>query len=239
MKKILVFMMILPFLILVTACTNDESKKQYNDLIDVAIETPSKINANELVTIQAKVTQGKDIVDDADEVMFEIRKSGEDHGEMIKGEHIGNGIYEIEKEFTAEGSYIVVAHVTARNMHKMPNETITVGQPTQSVSSANTHHSSEYTSFTFHNKNETFQVNENVTLSATLQYGNEWLTGANVLFEVWKNNKENSEFINAKEVGNGEYKANTAFDSPGTYHVTIHVEKGNIHEHYQSEIKVI
>ncbi|WP_102027410.1 FixH family protein [Salirhabdus sp. Marseille-P4669] len=243
MKKALTFI-VLPLLLFAVACSdesNNNEKTNKADMIEVLIDTPTEINANELVTIAATVSQGKDKITDADEVMFEIRKSGEDDAEMIEGTHNGDGIYSIEKKFEEEGHFIVVAHVTARNMHNMPRETIIVGDASQSVSGETTSqhdHSKAYTTFDFQNANNIYQVNDEITLATTVKYGNKQLTGANVIFEVWQNDDSDHEFIQAEELDTGNYAANKTFDKAGAYNVTIHVEKDHIHEHQQSEFVV-
>ena len=78
--------------------------------------------------IEAVVTQGKENVEDANKVEFEIRKSGQETNEKIIGKHQGNGIYSINKTFQEAGDYSIIAHVTARDMHNMPKKEFTVVQ---------------------------------------------------------------------------------------------------------------
>ncbi|PLR82256.1 hypothetical protein CVD23_17240 [Bacillus sp. V33-4] len=82
-------------------------------------------------------------------------------------------------------------------------------------------------------------VNEDVDLSANIQSENQPLTQANVRFELWKENEEKHEFIDASEASNGDYFVNTSFSSPGVYHLKIHVEKGEeIHDHKETTVEV-
>ncbi|MED3563952.1 FixH family protein [Bacillus xiapuensis] len=95
--------------------------------VKVAIKfVPETITANQNAKIEAIVTQGKEKVSDADEVKFEIWKSGQDKHEMLNAKNEGKGIYSITKTFKDEGQYYVTAHVTARDMHTMPNQKFTV-----------------------------------------------------------------------------------------------------------------
>ena len=84
-------------------------------------------HVNEEVVNEALVTQGDEEVKDANEVKFEIWKSGQEEHKKIIGKHQGNGIYSITKTFQEEGDYSIIAHVTARDMHNMPKKDIIVG----------------------------------------------------------------------------------------------------------------
>lgn len=97
-------------------------------MIGVEILTAEKVTAGEDVELSAEVTQGDEKVEDANEVVFEVRASGQDKGEMIEASHEGDGIYSVKKKFDNEGTYIVIAHVTARDMHHMPSQEIVVSK---------------------------------------------------------------------------------------------------------------
>ncbi|MFD0829015.1 FixH family protein [Neobacillus sp. M.A.Huq-85] len=130
MKKIIIGLALL--LGLLAGCSNQSGSNTNNSneppqVVEVAIKfVPENITTNEKAKIEAVVTQGKDKVSDADEVKFEIWKSGQDKHEMIKASNEGKGIYSITKTFKDEGQYYVTAHVTARDMHTMPNQKFTV-----------------------------------------------------------------------------------------------------------------
>lgn len=128
MKKL--FFSLLFLSLIVAGCGNSSNtdhhhtKEMPNTVpIEVEIEiTPSTVTTQSPATITAIVTQDGETVDDASEVMFEIWLSGQDDHEMIEGVHQGDGKYSIEKSFAEKGTYYVVAHVTARNMHNMPKK---------------------------------------------------------------------------------------------------------------------
>ena len=91
---------------------------------------PADIKAGDEVRIMAKVTQGDELVDDADRVKFELWMEGqsdEEHVEMA-GEHQGEGIYAITYTFESPGTYYVIPHTDARGMHTMPTATLQVGE---------------------------------------------------------------------------------------------------------------
>jgi hypothetical protein len=97
------------------------------EVLDVKLEGPKNIQQNKTATYKAIVTQGDEPVADADEVMFEIWKDGaKAASEMIEAEYEEEGTYLIETTFSQEGTYYVQSHVTARSMHTMPKQQVTV-----------------------------------------------------------------------------------------------------------------
>jgi hypothetical protein len=95
----------------------------------VEIQTPEQVEAGENVPLLAKVTQGGEAVEDADEVVFEVWQSGSrDDSEMLESKHVGDGVYQAETKLE-EGLYFTYAHTTARQLHVMPKHEITAGNP--------------------------------------------------------------------------------------------------------------
>lgn len=130
MKRILITLFVVALVL--SGCGK---KEEHHDLLPsldpIMVEIhiiPEQIEANATVTIVASVTQKGKNVDDASEVVFELWENGDEDHEMIPGTHQGNGQYRIEKSFAKEGTYSVIAHVTARNMHSMPKKEFVVGQ---------------------------------------------------------------------------------------------------------------
>lgn len=125
MKKVGFYLVAI--LLILVGCTNNtenENIDEVPELIEVTVETnPQVVKANEEVTIQAKITQGKDIVKDADDMKFEIWKEGQSDQEHVKVEGELNQkeeVYFVKKTFNEPGLYYVIAHVTARGLHNMP-----------------------------------------------------------------------------------------------------------------------
>ncbi|MBL4951531.1 FixH family protein [Neobacillus sp. YIM B02564] len=121
-------------MIIAAGCGTAKEKNQSSqdqgmpEMIDVTLKIdPEHPQPNKEVTISATVTQGKEKVDDADEVVFEVWKDGQEKHEKIKGESKGNGVYSITKSFSESGVYYAISHVTARDMHNMPKKEFTVG----------------------------------------------------------------------------------------------------------------
>ncbi|MCM3617114.1 FixH family protein [Sutcliffiella horikoshii] len=236
-------------------------------IVEVEIKLPETIEPNEEVKIQALVTQGDENVEDANEVTFEVWKQGQeaDH-EMLEADHDGDGIYSITKTFDEEGYYYVVAHTTAREMHVMPRVEVTVGNPdpSEKEEAANSHEHSDEGHHHDHETHEetdhddhhshghehentlhmtlqhadTVTANQETTLSTELKQGETSFTGAEVRFEIWHEDSENHEFIEAEEVSDGKYEAKATMNESGLHYVQIHVEKDELHEHQMEELEV-
>lgn len=108
-----------------SACGEQEAKTEPEvKVVEVEILAPEKGEVNEKMPIEAKVTYGDELVDDA-EVTFELINGEEKERIAAKGE--GKGMYHIDKTFTEEGTYEVIAHTNAKSMHTMPKTQIQVG----------------------------------------------------------------------------------------------------------------
>lgn len=95
----------------------------------VEFQTPEQVEADEKVELSVTVTQGDEPVEDAEEVMFEVWQSGNlENSEMIEATHEGDGVYKADTTFE-EGLYFAYAHTTARQLHAMPKQQITAGNP--------------------------------------------------------------------------------------------------------------
>ena len=102
--------------------------------VKVTFLTPEKLEPNTDVKLEVEITQGGEIVDDADDVTFEVWQSGmRDDGEMLKGEDAGDGVFSANTTFEEEGVYYIFAHTNARGMHVMPKQQVTVGNPDMST----------------------------------------------------------------------------------------------------------
>jgi hypothetical protein len=252
MKKLLVtFIMAIG---IITGCSSDDKAGQKEtespslDIIEVSIEAPETVNLNEEVLIQAHVTQGTDKVDDAQEVKFEISQAGIDKNEMLMAENNGNGTYSVKKTFEVNGIYTVTAHVTARSMHSMPSKDITVGDGVtqgESGEGASTSHEADHHGDSTHqehshhessleitfNKETSFPVNQEVLLKTELTLNETAFEGAKVRFELVPEKGEKSEWLDATESEKGVYTAPFTFTKTDSYHVQIHVNKDEIHDH--------
>ncbi|WP_033541416.1 FixH family protein [Planococcus sp. CAU13] len=132
MKKI-ILMTLFSGLLLLAACGEENSDADAGrsaEIIETEFNSPETAEPGEAMIISVTVTQGNELVEDADEVVYEVWQSGHRvEAEMLTAEHIGDGVYESEVEFDEEGLYFVQAHTTARSLHVMPKQEIIVGNP--------------------------------------------------------------------------------------------------------------
>lgn len=263
--------MISMLMILLAACGTNQSEGADNstgeeDLkpIKVSISTnpaAEEVTPGEAFTIQSKVTHDGENVNDADEVRFEFWKEGqseEDH-QMTEGEFTENGVYTMETTVDEAGTYYVISHVTARGMHNMPQQELTIGD---SSSSSQGHHNSheeeeathdhgDHSSNTHEGEGHHDQdvmahlmledqqsVGEEVSIVSHLKQQEAALEGADVQFEIWKEGAEKHQYVDAKEGNKGEYTAPFTFEEKGNYTVKLHFRKGEMHDHKEKSITV-
>ncbi|MBM7654779.1 FixH family protein [Neobacillus cucumis] len=132
MKKLVFMLIALLSVIAAVSCSkqNEESSKM-PEMVNVSLSVnPNPGQPNKPITFEAKVTQGKEKINDAD-VTFEIWRSKDDRHEKISIKHAEAGVYRLEKSFQQEGTYYIISHVTARDMHNMPKKEFTVGTPSE------------------------------------------------------------------------------------------------------------
>ncbi|MFD2443015.1 FixH family protein [Bacillus sp. CGMCC 1.16607] len=248
MKKLIVALILL--IGVIAGCSSKKEEQQAEpslEIIEVNIQIPETINPNEEAVIQAVVTQGKEKVDDANEVKFEIEKVGQQEHEMLEAKNEGKGVYSINKTFTENGKYIVTSHVTARGMHSMPNKEFTVGTVEEDHSESDAaghegHEASQNDQATGHghhdstieilfNQDSDIAVNKEALLKTTIKHEGSPLLGAKVRYEVLLENENTPQWIETNEDGEGSYSATNIFKKAGMYHLQIHVNKDEIHDH--------
>jgi hypothetical protein len=132
MKKLSFLIIIIVSLLSISACNNNDDiadkADEMPEFVEVALTvSPQPGNANEPITFEAKVTQGDENVEDADKVTFEIWRAKDEKHEKIEVKHAEDGIYRLEKSFAQEGTYYIISHVSARDMHNMPKKEFIVG----------------------------------------------------------------------------------------------------------------
>ena len=102
-------------------------------MVEVTIVNEDKLNVGEQVELSVQVKQGKDFVNDADEVVFEVWESGlREQGVKLDGKLKKDGTYAVHYTFDHDGVYYMFAHTTARSMHVMPKMKLIVGNPDMS-----------------------------------------------------------------------------------------------------------
>lgn len=229
------------------AQNEQDNSEEGGTLEPVEVELTTKPGKEELkdgeeFTIQAKVTQGDENVDDANEVEFEFWKKDEEQHEKLEGQSQGEGVYSISMTVDEPGIYYVISHVTAKDMHTMPKLELTIGDVEGTEHAGGEDHGHE----DGHGKEVTghimladkVEAGEEIELTGHAMTGDQALTEADVRFEVWKDGEEKHEFIDASEDSAGEYKSTHVFSDAGTYHVKLHIEKGELHTHTEKTLTV-
>lgn len=128
-KRFLFMLPILGIALFLQACQTAHRSETFElKYLNVELDIdPEKGDPGETITFTASVTYGDEPVEDAWEVLFEIWRAHDPEHEQFPAEHSGDGIYRIEKAFEREGTYYVIAHVTARDMHTMPRREFVIG----------------------------------------------------------------------------------------------------------------
>lgn len=116
--------------LLLTACAPDNADDHagHGDmntakpaLFDVDFTTATPIKTGDKVTLTAHVHQDGEPIDDA-EVMLEYWREGDTDTEhqKVEAKPQGNGDYTVTERFTDPGTYRLILHTTANDLHKMP-----------------------------------------------------------------------------------------------------------------------
>lgn len=131
MKRVIALIIFVLLIGAAAACSSQTGQtNETPQMLNVELSVkPDKIKPNQPVTFEAKVTQGNEAVNDADQVVFEIWRAKAKQHERIEIKHPKNGVYSLEKAFPEDGTYYIISHVTARNMHNMPKKVFIVGIP--------------------------------------------------------------------------------------------------------------
>src|SRR6476469_4647719 len=97
MKMVRMIFLSVLCLVFLASCGNQKAKQdQMPEMLNVDLSiSPEKGEVNQPVTFKAKVTQGKEAVNDADEVTFEIWRSKDPNHEKVQIKKASNGIYSL------------------------------------------------------------------------------------------------------------------------------------------------
>lgn len=240
--KRITILVVMALLLLLAACVNEESGEEELATLEVEFIVPETAEPGETVQLEAIVSYGDEMVEDADEVMFEYWVQGnETDSTNVEGIHKSNGSYTAEVEFAEDGIYELYAHTTARGLHTMPLKSIAVGDAEEAVHQDEEHVEHEHSDgFQLHFSNpENIQAGDDTDLIVHLQLEGEELENANVRFEILPEQGEHIAWVDANETKPGEYAAVHEFSEAGTYSIVIHVEDdADLHEHEEYTIEV-
>lgn len=130
MRKLLVVFITVLLLIVAVSCSKQNDALPEMIKVDLSVN-PGTGKVNQPISFEAKVSQGKEIVNDAESVIFEIWRAKDEKHEKIAIKQAKNGVYRLEKSFPQEGTYYIISHVTARDMHNMPKKEFIIGTPSE------------------------------------------------------------------------------------------------------------
>ncbi|PYZ98934.1 hypothetical protein CR205_10295 [Alteribacter lacisalsi] len=263
MKKVL--SILIGAALLAAACGQDEEENSGADNtdqfgpIDVEVLMDEEGDPGEW-TLETEVTQEGNPVDDADEVVFEVWIQGnQEDSDMVDYENVEEGVYTAPYTFEEDGIYYVVPHVTARGQHVMPRHEIAVGDVEESDyieeeedhshdhdhgeddengghGDGNGHH---------HHHSDLVEVESNFDslngdsrIEITVTKNGEPLEDGEVTLEMWQHGDEVREWVDMEYEGEGLYILDHEFEETGDYHVVIHIENDEIHEHLSEDFTI-
>ncbi|UOB21027.1 FixH family protein [Macrococcus armenti] len=215
------------------ATTSDEKVQR----LTVDLTVPEHIKKGKAVEIKALVKHGKEKVNDADEVMFEVIKDGDTKNSVKENvKEAKDGVYTFTYTFKEDGKYNIISHVTAFNYHTMPNKEITIGEASHEDSHNEHHHAGM-----IHIMDIKAEKDKETTLMMHVmdEHGKPLSDASVTRYEV-KTPSGKTEWIDLKESKSGEYETKHTFSETGKYTVTAHAEKKpdfHVHEETSFEIK--
>ena len=243
MKRKIGLLLVIVVLGALAACGKEDdvpTEVKLPEMLEVELTVSETAAVDETIELKATVTQGDEIIEEADEVVFEVWEEGKkSDSEMIDSVNEKGGLYTAEKSFDHDGLFHVQVHVTAKGMHTMPLTKVVVGDGGHYDEQAEEDHGhAEGFSMHFTTSDELAAKHE-VSLVVHIQMDNEPLENLRVRYEIWSDLSEKHEWLEAVEINAGEYTADHTFDEASTYHVQIHVQDENeLHEHETFELIV-
>jgi hypothetical protein len=218
MKRFLSVGIVLAALTLSACGANEEPKSttanEVPEIVKVKLTVPKTVTVGEEVALTAVITQAGEIVEDADEVEFEVLNLTTGEKEMIKASLNEDKHYAITYTFETKGKYDITSHVTARDMHTMPTKQITVtdgedvSATTEEAQGENHHHDQGATiDFT----EGPITVGKATMLVATVSLSKVPLEGAQVRYEISHNDDEHHTWVEVPEVKAGVYQLEFTF----------------------------
>lgn len=136
MRKVGVLLLMILMVLVIAACGPKEETDEHEghedvelSMLEVDFKIPETGVVGEEIELKATVTYGDELVVDADEVKFEIwleEDKERESSDKIDGDNNSDGTYTLAYTFDAPGVYEMYAHTTARDLHTMPKQSITI-----------------------------------------------------------------------------------------------------------------
>ncbi|UFU01419.1 FixH family protein [Radiobacillus kanasensis] len=242
MKKILVLIL---FVLVLSACSENQSETTDDtsevEMIDASLQVPEEGMTGEEISLQVKVTQGEEVVTDAEEVVFEIWPAENKEESTKVTASLQDEAYVATYTFGTAGTYSVQSHVTARGLHTMPIKEISIMGSDSMEESApeegHDHASEESSPVTLELTESEYKANEEATIIVEALQGEEHITGAKVSLEIATPDHEKHVWLDLEEKDNG-YQGSYTFSKTGQATVTIHYMNGDAHDHNEVQITI-
>ncbi|UTR09030.1 FixH family protein [Evansella sp. LMS18] len=249
-KLVMLFSVLILFLAACGQTDNEENSQGSGEInlepLEVELILPEEGDPGTEITIETLVTQGEERVNDASEVIFEIWVSGEkEDSEFVDAEITEeDGVYAITYEFTEEAIYSVQPHVTARGMHMMPTGEIKVGdvpeegeEQSHESEEEHSHHHGNQLHMEWQSEEEVVE-GEETEITIYVELDEEPWTDGDVRFEIWQHGDEMRDWVDADETDSGVYTAFYTFEGKEDYHIMVHMEDEDHHDHIKQVIKI-
>ncbi|GKV64688.1 MULTISPECIES: FixH family protein [unclassified Sporosarcina] len=232
------------------ACSQEEdvpTDAELPEILEVELIVPEQANAGDSVELSALVTQGDEKVADASEVSYETWKDGEKENSIhVEATNEKDGTYTAVTTFPDDGLYTVQVHVTAREMHIMPEKQIQIGEVQEHLDDESDHQDSD-SDHHEHGQTEGLSIHFMQPEDTKAEVDTELMThvaleGApledtHVRYEIADPDNE-IKWVETEESKPGEYTANYQFPKAGKYNVIIHIKDDALHEHEEHVIEV-
>lgn len=227
--------------ILLSACgVTEEPIKTTSDevpeMVDVDLTVPQTAIVDEEITFTAAVTQGQEIVEDAHEVMFEVKNTTSGDKEMIEASLNDDKHYAINYSFETAGTYDITSHVTARELHVMPTKQIIVTdddedfEANETPATGDTNYDDQSATIEF--TEGTTTVGKATLLATNVSLSGTPLEGARVQYDISREGDDHHAWLEASELEAGIYQTEFIFTELGAHEIEIHVTKGDdLHDH--------
>lgn len=131
-----------------TACSLDEeaaSLYKQESVLDIDVILPEDLSLQKPMLFQAILRQDGKMVDNAEDVIFEIWKNDNpSQVDKIKATNDGNGVYSAEKAIDEDGLYYVKVQASANGSRVMPTKQFVVGKLSEEDKNSLHHHEHDH-----------------------------------------------------------------------------------------------